>query len=120
MLHVADHLPKAFASIAEGLSAIWAMSSEDFGKFEVIVKVRTFSALLVSSTADSASHHSARPCRQKESPRLPFSTDILPIHCTPTLLAARRFVILLSIISSPLYRVRFGFTVAKYKSEWTP
>lgn len=27
-----------FASIAEGLSAIWAMSSEDFGKFEVIVK----------------------------------------------------------------------------------
>ena len=27
-----------FASVAEGLSAIWAMSSEDFGKFEVIVK----------------------------------------------------------------------------------
>ncbi|GAA6046988.1 hypothetical protein NBRC10513_001675 [Rhodotorula toruloides] len=27
-----------FASIAEGLSAIWAMASEDFGKFEVIVK----------------------------------------------------------------------------------
>ncbi|KAH9457125.1 hypothetical protein MJO28_011336 [Puccinia striiformis f. sp. tritici] len=37
------HLPCAiviqpFASIAEGLSAIWAMSSVDFGKFEVIVK----------------------------------------------------------------------------------
>ncbi|GAA5984015.1 hypothetical protein JCM11641_005568 [Rhodosporidiobolus odoratus] len=27
-----------FASVAEGLSAIWAMASEDFGKFEVIVK----------------------------------------------------------------------------------
>ncbi|GAA5832241.1 hypothetical protein JCM11251_004290 [Rhodosporidiobolus azoricus] len=27
-----------FASLAEGLSAIWAMASEDFGKFEVIVK----------------------------------------------------------------------------------
>lgn len=25
--------PIAFASIAEGLSAIWAMASEDFGKF---------------------------------------------------------------------------------------
>ncbi|KAK4057614.1 hypothetical protein OIO90_001261 [Microbotryomycetes sp. JL221] len=37
------HLPCAvviqpFASVAEGLSAIWAMASEDFGKFEVIVK----------------------------------------------------------------------------------
>ncbi|PLW34692.1 hypothetical protein PCANC_12257 [Puccinia coronata f. sp. avenae] len=37
------HIPCAvviqpFASIAEGLSAIWAMSSVDFGKFEVIVK----------------------------------------------------------------------------------
>lgn len=27
-----------FASISEGLAAIWAMSSEDFGKFEVIQK----------------------------------------------------------------------------------
>jgi hypothetical protein len=27
-----------FASIAEGLAAIWAMSSEDFGAFEVIAK----------------------------------------------------------------------------------
>ncbi|KEI41382.1 glycosyltransferase family 2 protein [Mixia osmundae IAM 14324] len=37
------HMPcsiviQPFASVAEGLSAIWAMSSEDFGKFEVIVK----------------------------------------------------------------------------------
>ncbi|POV95141.1 hypothetical protein PSHT_15831 [Puccinia striiformis] len=40
------HIPCAvviqpFASIAEGLSAIWAMSSVDFGKFEVIVKYKT-------------------------------------------------------------------------------
>jgi hypothetical protein len=31
-------LIQPFASISEGLSAIWAMSSEDFGKFEVIAK----------------------------------------------------------------------------------
>ncbi|TNY18979.1 family 2 glycosyltransferase [Rhodotorula diobovata] len=31
-------LIQPFASLAEGLSAIWAMASEDFGKFEVIVK----------------------------------------------------------------------------------
>lgn len=31
-------LIQPFASISEGLAAIWAMSSEDFGKFEVIQK----------------------------------------------------------------------------------
>ncbi|CAH7666424.1 glycosyl transferase family group 2-domain-containing protein [Phakopsora pachyrhizi] len=41
------HIPCAvviqpFASVAEGLSAIWAMSSVDFGKFEVIVKFVDF------------------------------------------------------------------------------
>ncbi|KAK4332336.1 hypothetical protein RTBOTA2_000512 [Rhodotorula toruloides] len=39
MIHlVCAIIIQPFASIAEGLSAIWAMASEDFGKFEVIVK----------------------------------------------------------------------------------
>lgn len=38
-IHIVCAVPlQPFASIMEGLSAIWAMSSEDFGKFEVIVK----------------------------------------------------------------------------------
>ncbi|GAA5994904.1 uncharacterized protein JCM10292_004422 [Rhodotorula paludigena] len=38
-IHLLCAIPiQPFASVAEGLSAIWAMASEDFGKFEVIVK----------------------------------------------------------------------------------
>lgn len=38
-IHLLCAIPiQPFASILEGLSAIWAMSSEDFGKFEVITK----------------------------------------------------------------------------------
>lgn len=39
IMHLVCAIPiQPFGSILEGLSAIWAMSSEDFGKFEVIVK----------------------------------------------------------------------------------
>jgi hypothetical protein len=38
-IHLICAIPiQPVASIMEALAAIWAMSSEDFGKFEVIVK----------------------------------------------------------------------------------